>query len=122
MSLTVPQEALLKTLAVMTRADSNIKQIEVEAVQEIVKAELGLDVTSAQVHMAANSEFIERREIDKYLKSVLKQLDLKDKILIAGTLKKIVLADGEAHAREIEMFNTVATTLKLTPAELVQLK
>lgn len=121
MSLTVPQEALLKTLAVMTHADTNINKIEVEAVQEIMKEELGIEVTSAQVHMAAQSEFIERREIHKYLKSVLKHLELSDKQLIIQTLKKIVLADDHSRKREIDMFNKVAETLKLTPAELVQL-
>ncbi len=121
MSLTVPQEALLKTLSVMTRADTNVKQIEVEAVQEVMNDELGLSVTSAQVHMAAKAEFIERREIGKYLKSVLKQLDLADRKTIVRSLKKIVIADGHSHAREIEMFNNVATTLQLTPADLVQL-
>lgn len=121
MSLSVPHEALLKTLAVMTRADTNVKQIEVEAVQKIIDEELGLTVTSGQVHLAAKAEFIERREIGKYLKSVLKQLDLEDKKTIVRSLKKIALADGHAHAREIEMFNKVATTLQLTPADLVQL-
>ncbi len=56
-----------------------------------------------------------------FLKSVLKQLDLADKKTIARTLKKIVLVDGHTHKREIDMFNKVATTLKLTPADLVQL-
>ena len=121
MSLSVPQEALLKTLAVMTRADTNVKQVEVEAVQKIINDELGLEVTSGQVHLAAKAEFIERREIDKYLKSVRKHLELEDKITIVRSLKKIVLADDHAHAREIEMFNKVATTLQLTPADLAQL-
>jgi uncharacterized tellurite resistance protein B-like protein len=121
MSLTVPQEALLKTIAVMTRADTNIKQIEVEAVQEIMSEELGISVSSAQVHMAANAEFIEKLEIHKYLKSVAKHLDASDKQAIVRVLKKIVLADGEAHSFEIDMFNDVAGALKLTPAELAQL-
>lgn len=121
MSLTVPQEALLKTLAVMTRADTNIKQIEVEAVQEIMKEELGLSVSSAEVHMAANAEFIENREISKYLKSVLKHLTLSDKKTIIRNLKKIVLVDGQVDIHEIEMFNSVAETLNLTAADLVQL-
>lgn len=121
MSLTVPQEALLKTLAVMTHADTNINKIEVEMVQEIMNEELGITVTSAQVHMAAQSEFIERREIHKYLKSVLKQLDMSDRKTIIRTLRKIVLADDHSHKREIDMFNKVAETLKLTPADLAQL-
>lgn len=121
MSLTVPQEALLKTISVMTRADTNIKQVEVEAVQRIVSEELGIEITSAQVHMAANSEFIERKEIHKYLKSVRKELSNDDRIAIVRALKKIVLADDHAHSFEIDMFNNVAEALKLTPAELVLL-
>lgn len=121
MSLTVPQEALLKTISVMTRADTNIKQIEVEAVQEIVKEELGVEVTSAQVRMAANSEFIERKEIHKYLKSVCKQLTEDDCITIARALKKIILIDNDAHRREKDMFNRVADALKLTPADVALL-
>lgn len=121
MSLSVPAEALLKTLSVMTRADTNVQQIEVEAVQKIMEEELGLKITSAQVHIAAKAEYIERREIDKYLKSVVKQLELSDKKTIVRCLKKIVLSDGHSHAREIKMFNKVAAVLQLTPAELVLL-
>ncbi len=121
MSLSIPQEALLKTLAAMTHADTNIQQIEVEAVQEIMKAELGVSVTSADVRMAAHAEFIENRQIHKYLKSVLSQLEMADKTLILRTLRKIVLIDGKVDPNEVEMFNNVAAALKLSAADLVQL-
>lgn len=121
MSLTIAQEATLKTLAVMASADSNIQQVEVETVRQIMKDELGVELTSADVRVAAHDEFIEDRSIDKYVKAVVNKLTIEDKKLIARTLKSVILSDGAAHCFEVEMFNKVVTALKMTPAELVQL-
>ena len=56
----------------MTQADTNTMQVEVEAVQKIMKDEFGADVSSADVRVAAKSEFIENREIAKQLKKLYK--------------------------------------------------
>ena len=121
MSLSISEEALLKTLAVMTSADTNVMEIEVEEVQKIMQDTLGVTVTSADVRVAAKSEYIEDREIAKYLKSIVKKLNLADKKMIARTLRDVILADDHAHPGEVKMFNAVAAVLDLTPADLVLL-
>ena len=121
MSLSISEEALLKTLAVMTSADTNVMEIEVEEVQKIMQDTLGVIVTSADVRVAAKSEYIEDRQIDKYLKSIVKKLNLADKKMIISTLKAVILADDKAHPGEVKMFNSIAAVLDLTPAELVLL-
>jgi len=121
MALNIVEEAMLKTLAVMTRADAHVLQVEVDMVVDIMKEEMGVTLTSADVRVAAHSEFIEGREIEKYVKSVRKKLSLEDRKRITRTLKKVVLSDGDTHPFEVDMFNKVAKTLELTPAQLVQL-
>lgn len=121
MTLTVPQEALLKTLSAMINADTNISPTEVKEVQRIMQEELGLEVSSADIHIAANSDFINKQEIHQYLKSVLKHLDLSNKKTIIRTLIKVIHIDGHSNSAERKMFNEVATALDLSPADLVLL-
>ncbi|GHF24102.1 hypothetical protein GCM10017044_18400 [Kordiimonas sediminis] len=121
MSLSVVEDATLKTLAVMTHADTNIRQVEVEKVQEIMKEELGVEVTSAEVRVAARYEFIEDRAIGKFLKSVVKKLSDDDKRLIMRSLIKVVKADDRTAEGEGQMFNEVAAALGLTPADIISL-
>lgn len=121
MSLSISQEALLMTLAAMTQADTSVLQVEVEAVQRLMKETLGVDVSSQEVHVASKSEFIENRKIDDYIKSIAKDLSTADKKLIVRSLKFVIQSDGNVNNAEIDMFNRIVGVLGLTPAELVQL-
>ena len=47
------QEALFKTLAVMTNADTNVAPVEVEMVQSIFKDVTGIEMDSKAVHIAS---------------------------------------------------------------------
>lgn len=121
MSLTLQQEAVLKTLSVMTHIDTNINPVEVDMVQNIMQEELGVEVSSSDVYVAAKSEYIENQDVDKYLKSVKSKLSADDAKLIVRSLKKVILADGKAHSYELKLFNKVCAALDLTPADIIQL-
>ncbi|WND03653.1 TerB family tellurite resistance protein [Temperatibacter marinus] len=121
MSLTLQQEAVLKTISVMTHVDTNIHPVEVEMVQDIMKQDVGVEVESKDVYIAAKSEYIDDEDVDKYLKSIRKELGADDKALIIRSLKKVVLADGKAHSYELTLFNKVCAALEYTPADIIQL-
>ena len=120
-NLSVAQEALFKTLAVMTNADTNVQPVEVEMVQQIFKDVTGIVLDDKEVHMASKSEFIEDRPIEKYLSSVEGKLNADDKILIMQSLAKIVKADDDTRPREAVMFDQAATALKMSPSDLAGL-
>jgi len=53
------KEVMLMTLARATAADTNIKNIEVEKVREVLLARTGEDFPAADVRVAANSAIYE---------------------------------------------------------------
>ena len=120
-NLSLVQEALFKTLAVMANADTNVQPAEVELVQSIFKECTGIDLNAKDVHMAARSEFLEERSIQKYLAGIEGKLSTQDKKLIMQSLAKIVKADHDTRPREAAMFDEVAKTLKMSPSMLADL-
>ncbi len=121
MTSALAEEATIKTLSVMTKADSNIQQVEVETVQAIVKEELGKDVESKDVRVAAHDEMLENRSIADYLKKISGKLSPDEKKLIMRSLVKVIHADDRTSTAEAKMFNSVADALKMTAADLVSL-
>lgn len=121
MAHTIAEEATIKALAVMTKADTNIAQVEVDTVQAVLKKELNIEMSSAEIRVAAHDEFIEGRTIGKYLKKIEGKLTLEDKKLIMLCLVEVIKADDRTSEAEAEMFNSVATALRLTAADLVSL-
>lgn len=115
------QEALLKTLAVMTNADTNVAPVEVEMVQSIFKDTTGIDVDSKAVHMAARSEFLEDRTIQKYLAGVESKLNQGDKKTIMQSLAKVIKADDDTRPREAAMFNDIAKALNVPASDLADI-
>lgn len=120
-NLSVANEALLKTLAVMTNADTNIAPVEVKMVQSIFKEVTGIEVDDKEVYMAARSEFLEDRSIQKYLAGVEKKLSADDKKLIMKSLARVIKADDDTRPREAAMFNEAAKALKIPAADLVDI-
>ena len=120
-NLTVAHEALFKTLSVMTNADTNVQAVEVEMVQNIFKDITGIEMSAKDVHMAAKSEFLEDRTIQKYLSGVEGKLSGDEKKLIMHSLAKIINADNDARPREVVMFNDAAKALKVPASDLVDI-
>ena len=116
------KEVMLMTLARATGADTNVKAVEVDTVREVLKAHTGEEVSSADVRVAAHSELYEKAPLDKYLSSAGRKLDVGQRVDIAEALAEIMKADDRVSSMEINFFNTVAASLRLTPAQLAGLK
>ena len=116
------KEVMLMTLARATAADTNIKAIEIEKVREVLLARTGEDIPAADVRVAANSRMYEKAPLDKYITSSAKKLNADDRLNIAVALADVVNADGRVSSREIQFFNEVASSLALTPAQLMGLQ
>ena len=110
------------TLARATAADTNIKNIEVEKVREVLLARTGEDFPAADVRVAANSAIYEKAPLSKYLSTSAKKLKADDCLGIVQALADVVNADGRVSDREISFFNDCVTALALTPAQLMGLK
>ncbi len=115
------QEVMLMTLARATAADTNIKTIEVEKVQEVLLARTGENISASEIRVAAHSQIYEKAPLDKYLVSSAKKLGTSDRLGIAQALADVVNADGRVSDREVTFFNDVVTALNLTPAQLMGL-
>ena len=116
------KEVMLMTLARATAADTNIKAIEIEKVREVLLARTGEDIPAADVRVAANSRMYEKAPLDKYITSSAKKLNADDRLNIAVALADVVNADGRVSSREIQFFNEVASSLTLTPEQLMGLQ
>ena len=116
------KEVMLMTLARATGADTNIKAVEVDTVREVLKKHTGEDFSSADVRVAAHSELYEKAPLDKYLASAGRKLDVDQRVEVAEALAEIMKADERVSSMEISFFNTVAESLRLTPAQLAGLK
>ena len=116
------KEVMLMTLARATSADTNIKNIEVERVREVLKARTGEDFPAADVRVAAQSAIFESAPLDRYLSASGKKLTWQDRLSVAEALADVINADGRVSELEITFFNSVAAALQLTPAQLIGLK
>lgn len=115
-------EAVLMTLSRATIADTNIKHIELETVQTIVKETTGEEVSLADIRIAAKSRLFESAPLERHLVSVGKVLDLDQKISLLDSIAKVILSDERVSSREIRFFNIVADSIGITAAELMGLR
>lgn len=115
------KEATMMVLARATSADTNIKKVEVEQVQTLMKEATGVEYSSADIRTAANSELFERQPLEKYLSSVARKLNNEDRIRIIHLLGRVVHSDDRVSYMEIDYFNLVCRALNATPAEVLGL-
>ncbi|MDG1115430.1 MAG: TerB family tellurite resistance protein [Pseudomonadales bacterium] len=116
------KEVMLMTLARATASDTNIADIEVEKVREVLLARTGDDFSSSDVRVAANSSIYEKAPLAKYLATSAKKLASKDRVSVAYALAEVIKADGRVGAAEIEFFNVCIKALAITAAELAGLE
>jgi uncharacterized tellurite resistance protein B-like protein len=115
------KEAALMVLARATSADTSIKTVEVESVQEILKRVTGEEISLADIRVAAQSELFERTPLDKYLSGVGRKLDTQQRVAILHCLAEVIRSDERISHFETDYFDMVAGALKVTPSELVGL-
>jgi len=115
------QEVMLMVLARATAADSNIKNIEIDTVREIIKNHTGVDFEPSEIRVAANSVLFEKAPLQKYVASASRKLALAERVGISQALAEVIRSDDRISSREIGFFNQIAEGLQLTPADLVGL-
>ncbi|MBT8144483.1 MAG: TerB family tellurite resistance protein [Gammaproteobacteria bacterium] len=116
------EEAALMTLARATSADTNIMEVEVQAVQDALRNACGAEISDADIRVAAKSELYQKAPLRKYLAAVAPKLDLEQRLAIVNALGEVIKADVRISPREIEFFNGVSAALQIEPAELVGLR
>ena len=111
------KEVLLTTLAQASKSDANIQPLEIETIQRIMRRETGQDFTEADIRKASLSDMYESANLRKYLRRVQGQLNAENKITILRALVDVIKSDTEINVLEIDFFNRVVETLRITPAE-----
>lgn len=112
------QEVMLMVLARVTRADSNVETVELEKVQEVLKEELGHDISVAEIRTASSSEVFETQSLESYLSSASRKLDGRERMLILASLEKVIRSDEVIRDFELDFFDRVALAMRATPAEI----
>ena len=116
------KEIMLYTLARATAADTNIKQVEVEKVQEVLLNHLGIKYDVNEIRITAKSESFENRSLRSVLATASSKMRNEDKVETIQALAEVINVDGRVSEMEIAFFNEVATALSLTPAEILGLR
>ena len=114
-------EVLLMTLARASSSDANIDPVEVSTIQRIMKRETGEDLSEAEVRRAARTELYEEANLRKYLRSVRRQVTASNRVKIIHALADVIKSDTSINVLEIDFFNRVADSLRVTPAEMMGL-
>lgn len=114
-------EVLLMTLARASSSDANIDPVEISTIKKIVQRETGEEVTDADVRRAARTELYEEATLRKYLRSVRRQLKASHRVKIVHALGEVIKSDTSINVLEVDFFNRVADSLRVTPAELMGL-
>lgn len=115
------QEVMLMVLARVTRADSNIEKVEISSVQGVLKTELGLDFSEAEIRTAASSEIFENQSLERFLSTATRKLNDRERIIILSSLASIIRSDDEIRVFELDFFDKVALALRATPSEIAGL-
>ena len=115
------KEVLLMTLARAADADINIQHAEVDRIREILKEHTGEEFTQADIRLAARDELYAESTLVKYLASVRGKLSDKHRVETVQALADVFRSDQAVNALEVDFFNSIATALQLSPAELAGL-
>tara|TARA_B110000444_G_scaffold249459_1_gene274600 strand:+ start:829 stop:1266 length:438 start_codon:yes stop_codon:yes gene_type:complete len=115
------KEVMLMVLARVTRVDSNIEEVELQKVQEVLKEELGQDISIAEIRTASSSEIFETQSLESYLSSATRKLNERERMLILASLKKVIHSDEIIRSDELDFFDRVASALRATPSEIAGL-
>ena len=115
------QEVLLMVLARATRADSNVEKVEIARVREVLKQQLDMDFSDAEIRTAASSEIFETQSLERYLASATRKLDERERTIILIALASVIRSDEEIRVFELDFFDRVALALRATPSEIAGL-
>ena len=112
------KEVLLMTLSRAADADINIQTVEVDRIREILKEHTGEEFSAGDIRVAAREELYAQASLIKYLASVRDKMNNVDRVDTIHALADVFRSDQEVSVLEIDFFNSIAETLKVTPAEI----
>jgi uncharacterized tellurite resistance protein B-like protein len=115
------QEALLLTLARASSSDSRIESIEVSAVQRAIKEAIDIDVSEADVRVAAKSELFETVSLETALRRLSDRLSDEDRMLVVRKLEDVIRSDSRVSEFELDYFDRVVRALRVPPSMLSEL-
>jgi uncharacterized tellurite resistance protein B-like protein len=116
------REMFVLVLSRATDADAYTHPVEVAKVQEVVRAELGVELTVGEVRTAALSKLYESAPLEKYLADAALKLTPDQRRKILAGLVHIMKADERVSSREADFFNMVVSALRLTAADAAGLR
>lgn len=112
------KEVMLLVLARATRADSNVADVEIAHVIEVLKEQTGEEYVEADIRTAASSEMFEVESLERTLTKASGRLNETERASILSALAGIIRSDTEIRYQELEFFDHVATALRATPSEI----
>lgn len=110
---------MFATLARTAAADSNVKQVEVEKVREIMRRVANTDCSAVSVNVAAKSQLFENMPLHQFVSRAAKHLSLDDRREVAQGIAEVCEADGRVSEMEAQYFNGMVSSLGLSAAELM---
>lgn len=116
------KDCLLMTITHASSSDANVASMEVRTIQGIIFHELGIQMSAAEIRVAAKSRIHDSAAFDKCLASARKHLDPGDRQKIVKCLVRVLKSDSQVNVLEIDFLNSVVTALDLTPANLIGLE
>lgn len=111
------RELFVLVLSRATDADAYTHPVEVAKVQEVVREELGEELSVGDVRTAALSKLYESAPLEKYLADAALKLTLEQRRRILHGLVYVMEADERISSREADFFNMVVHALRLTAAD-----
>lgn len=115
------KEVLLMTLARAADADINIQTAEVDRIREILKEHTGDDFTSADIRVAARAELYAEATLVKYLNTVSKKMSSEHRVETVQALADVFRSDKNVSVLEVDFFDKVVESLRVTPAQVAGL-
>ena len=110
---------MFATLARTAAADSNVKEVEVKKVQEIMRRVDSNDYSTAVINVAAKSQLFEQMPLQQFVSRASKHLSLDDRREVAQAIAEVCKADGRVSEMEAQYFNGMVSSLRLSAAELI---
>jgi len=116
----IKREVFLLTLSRTTSADTNIRHVELEKVQELLKKYLGQEYSESQVRVAAMSRRFEKEPLHRFVARASKALTEEDRLQLAFGMMDIMKSDGRVGNLERKHYDRMIESLKLTPSSLME--
>ncbi|GIS19713.1 MAG: hypothetical protein CM15mP120_16290 [Pseudomonadota bacterium] len=115
------REVMLLVLARATAADTNIKDVEIEKVREVLTAHLNTEFDASEVRVAANSELYERAPLKRFCPPLRRACVMMTKSRPFRPSQSYLCRRPSKRLRN-RFFNEVAIAMSLTPAEIMGLQ